>query len=504
MNEPEYDIFLQKMYRQIQCLGMFAPSDRWLLAVSGGPDSMAMLHGLLMLRKERQLELAGLHIAHLNHQLRGADSDADAEFVRQQARQLQTEVTVDSIDVAEAARKNSESIEVAARRLRYSFLAEVARRNNCNKIALGHNADDNIETILHRIIRGTGVRGLAGIPGVRGLPDTEGLSELTIVRPLLTTPRCEIEAFVKRHDIKFRLDRSNLSDEYTRNRIRNELLPLLREKYNPEIGTALLQLGRIAGDFSEILSSDAVSILYELTLKREPDCLTLNATGLAERSRILQAEIVHQGLLALRVQLRRIGFKQINAILDLINTQNPVKRVQLPCGWNVECRDGELNFHKTEVSQSSVSSEASEPIVLPVPGATVPERDFIWFDVREKETGVIREFNSEIITGTEETLETFMVHKSICEEMIDLAKIEGPLVLRSRKKGDRFLPLGATGEKKIGDFFTDVKVPAKLRDQIGLVCDKLGIVWITGLRLAERVRVGPETRQILKLSVRQQ
>ncbi len=502
MNEPEHDIFLQKMYRQIQCPGMFSPSDRWLLAVSGGPDSMAMLHGLLMLQKKGQLELAGLHIAHLNHQLRGADSNGDAEFVRQQARQLQTEVTVDSIDVAEAARKNGESIEVAARRLRYSFLAEVARCNNCNKIALGHNADDNTETILHRILRGTGIRGLAGMSAVRGLPDTEEPSELTIVRPLLSTSRCEIETFVKQHDIKFRLDRSNLSDEYTRNRIRNELLPLLREKYNPEIGTALLQLGRIAGDFSEILSSDAVGTLHKLTLKREYDCLTLDAMGLAERSRIQQAEIVHQGLLGLQVPLRRIGFKQINAILDLINGRNTVKRVQLPCGWNVEYRDGELKFYKTDVSQSSVSPGASEPIVLPVPGTTVPGHDFIWFDVREKAAGAIRELHSEIITGTEDTLETFMAHKSIYEEMIDPAKIEGPLVLRSRKKGDRFLPLGAPGEKKIGDFFTDVKVPAELRDRIGLVCDDRGIVWITGLRLAERVRVGPETQRILKLSVR--
>jgi len=502
MNESEHDIFLQKMYRQIQCLGMFAPSDRWLLAVSGGPDSMAMLHGLIMLRKKGQLELAGLHIAHLNHQLRGADSDADAEFVRQQARQLQIEVTVDSIDVAGAARESGESIEVAARRLRYLFLAGAARGNNCNKIALAHNADDNVETILHRILRGTGIRGLAGMPAVRELTDIEGQSELTIVRPLLSTPRCEIEAFVKQHDIKFRLDRSNLSDEYTRNRIRNELLPLLREKYNPDIGTALLQLGHIAGDFSEILSSDAVGVLNEVTLNREPDCLTLDAAGLAGRSRIQQAEIVHQGLLALRVPLRRIGFKQINAILDLINGRNPTKRVQLPYGWNVECRGGELTFYKTDVSQSSVSSGTSEPIVLLVPGITVPDHDFIWFDVREKRAEVIRELRIEIIAEGGETLETFIAHKSIYEEMIDLARIEGPLVLRSRKKGDRFLPLGAPGEKKIGDFFTDVKVSAELRDRVGLVCDDLGVVWITGLRLAERVSVGPETQQILKLSVR--
>ena len=480
---------------------MLAEGDRWLLAVSGGPDSMAMLYGLLMLRKEGRLNLAGLYVAHLNHQLRSTDSDADAEFVRQQAWQLQLEVTIDSIDVAGAARESGESIEGTARRLRYSFLAGAARSKGCNKIALAHNSDDNVETILHRVLRGTGIRGLAGMPAARKLTDTEEQSELTIVRPLLTSPRCEIEAFIKRHNIKFRLDRSNLSDEYTRNRIRNELLPLLREKYNPDIDTALLQLGHIAGDFSEILSSDAVGALRELTLKREPDCLTLDAAGLAGRRRILQAEIVHQGLLVLQVPLRRIGFKQINAILDLINEQNPAKRVQLPYGWNVECRDGELKFYKMGISQSPVSSGISEPIMLLVPGTTVPKRDFIWFDVRGKRAGVIHELHSEIITGTEETLKTFITHKSPREEMIDLARIEGPLVLRSRKKGDRFLPLGAPGEKKIGDFFTDIKVPAELRDQIGLVCDDRGIIWITGLRLSERVMVGQETRQTLKLSV---
>ena len=403
--------------------------------------------------------------------------------------------------MAGAARESGESIEVAARRLRYLFLAGAARAKGCNKIALAHNADDNVETILHHILRGTGIRGLAGMPAVRELRETNKQPKLTIVRPLLTAPRCEIEAFVKQHDIKFRLDRSNLSDEYTRNRIRHELLPLLREKYNPEIDTALLQLGRIAGDFSGILSSDAVGVLNEVTLNREPDYLTLDAVGLAGRSRIQQAEIVHQGLLVLQVPLQRIGFKQINAILNLINEQNPTKRVQLPCGWNVGCRNGKLNFHKTDISQLPVFSGTNEPIDLLVPGTTVPGRDFLWYDIRGGKTGVIQKLCSEIITGTEETLETFIARKSLCEEMIDPTRLEGPLVLRSRENGDRFWPLGAPGGKTIGDFFTDAKVPAELRDRVGLVCDDLGIVWITGLRLAERVRVGPDTQQILKLSV---
>ena len=198
MTDIAQDNFLQKISQQIRDHRMFAPQDRWLLAVSGGCDSMAMLHGLCMLRQTQMPELSNLQVAHLNHQLRGTESDTDAEFVQHQSKSLGLEVTLGSIDVARIAHETNQSLETAARQQRYQFLAETARARSCNKIALAHNADDNVETILHRIIRGTGIRGLAGIPAVRSLTETEeqtvsnGNPELLLIRPLLNASRSEI------------------------------------------------------------------------------------------------------------------------------------------------------------------------------------------------------------------------------------------------------------------------------------------------------------------------
>jgi len=510
MTDIVQDNLLQKISRQIRDHQMFAPQDCWLLAISGGCDSMAMLHGLCMLRQTQMPELSNLQVAHLNHQLRGAESDADAEFVQQQAKSLGLEVTSGSIDVARIARETNQSLETAARQQRYQFLTQTARTQGCNKIALAHNADDNVETIIHRIIRGTGIRGLAGIPAVRPLTEAEeqtaanDKSDLLLIRPLLTASRCEIEAFVKNHNIAYRQDRSNFSSAYTRNRIRHELLPFLREKYNPEIDTALLQLGEIASDYQEILTLECRAEFENLIRDNTADKVVLDAAALQTKHQILQAQIIHEALLELQVPQQRIGFRQIKSVLDLINRKDcPSKIVQLPLGINVERSEtDELIISTSSPAPSSVTIPKPEKVSLKIPSNNNLSQTFVGITpYGPNEAKPFHALRVEIFSGTSEFLESFREQKGPFEEIFDLEKIVEPLHLRTREGQDRFQPLGAGGTKTLGDFFTDIKVPASKRDQTGLVCDGRGIIWVIGLRIADRVKITAKTQHILKLSV---
>jgi len=511
MSDIDCDNFLQELLRQIERWQMFVPDEGWLLAVSGGCDSMAMLGGLVMLRESGVLKFSSLHVGHLDHQLRGSESDEDGEFVRRQAQKLGLEATIGSIDIGGVAKEKGQSIELTARRERYRFLCETAHTRGCSKIALAHNADDNVETILHRIIRGTGIRGLAGMPAVRQLSEAglcagkssgRGQSDLKLVRPLLSLRRGEIEEFLQRHNIEYRFDRSNLSYAHTRNRIRHELLPVIEDKYNPKIREAIGQLGQIAGDFSAILSREGRADLEKLTLKQEDDCLVIDAAAFAGRSRIQQAEIVYQAMETLQVPQQRIGFKQITAILALAEGDDQRRNViQLPYGLKVGRTESELRIYTTASEHDSDSTARIDKLPLRIPGVTDLGRGCFRIDPRDQSCRCARSLQAEILSGGQELLKTFQLEKTDREEMFDMDQIEFPLLLRRRRQGDKFWPLGAPAQKKLGDFFTDLKTPLETRDRVSLVCYEQGIAWVMGLRIAEGLKVTSATRRILRLTV---
>ena len=498
MSNKVTDKFLSTLNEHIQETGMCSGGDRWLLAVSGGPDSMALLHGLVKLRHAGACRIEYFHVAHLNHQLRAAQSDDDADFVQQQVQNLDLDFTIAAVDVLAAAQRSRASMETEARNQRYRFLAQTAREKKCNKIALGHNADDNAETILHRIIRGTALRGLAGIPAVRKFSDDGGADNLWLVRPLLTTRRHEIIAYLQQQGICYRQDHSNQSLLYTRNRIRHELIPQLARQYNPNITEMLLQLGRTADWLGEMLSEDAAGLLAEIKISDDGGVVILDAGKLAQKIKLEQAEIVHQVLLELKVPLRKVGFIHIYSVLNLVKGDGT--KVQLPGGW-VVCREAEkLIFRPDPGPMDNFEYPDLGRTVLRLPGTTVLEPGWVWLD-----GGQIRpleQIEAQWFEGGLEVLEAFRRRKTPAQEMIDLDKIEGKLVLRQRRRGDRFRPLGAPGEKKLGDFFTDTKVPLELRDRTGLLCDDQGIIWVMGLRLADRAKVTAPTKRILKLTIR--
>jgi len=499
MNNNNNDSFLLEVLDQIERNSLAVPDDRWLLAVSGGPDSMAMLTALTELKNFTKLSLDDLQLAHLNHQLRADQSDTDETFIRQQAQNFHLPVTVARCDVNSLAQETSQSLETAARQARYDFLAQTARKTSCNKIALAHNADDQAETILHRIIRGTGIKGLAGIPPVRELTDDQPGKPLLIVRPLLTVSRDQIEQFLRRRNIPWRIDTSNESDAFTRNRIRNQLLPLLAEQYNPQVKQALTRLGQTAYWLTDLLCRDADAALQNLTLQLDSNSAVLDAAALAQLTPIQQTELIHHLLKKLNLPLQRISFQHIRSVTDLLNQPAKFAKLQLPENLQVILKKNELQFSMVTDQQNFLKTAPLPPITLISPGTTDLPADYLFAENQHSQPAhslQIENLPLDQLNPTE-----FYSSKSSREEIVDPNKIIGQLTLRTWQNGDRFQPLGSAGSKTLGNFFTDHNIPAESRPRIGLLCDDRGIVWPFGLRITDRVKITPQTRRLLKLSL---
>lgn len=496
MAKQAMDSFAERVREQINRCGIMPDGERWLLAVSGGADSVAMLHALAMLQNGG-LGLAGLQVAHLNHQLRGAQSDEDAAFVQQQAQQLGLKVTIGSADVAGATKQTGESIETAARAERYRFLLETARQTGCRIIATAHTADDNVETILHRILRGTGIRGLGGMPVVRELGrDNEGQS-IRLVRPLLDRSRSEVEEFLSRQGLAYRQDSSNACLKYTRNRIRHELLPLLRDEYNPNVNEALANLGHTARWLQEILEADAALAFNGLLQAQSADRLVLDAAKLASLSRIQQGQILYQALEAMGIGQRRIGFRHIKAMMDLLTKNKGA--TQIPRSLTVKREGDQLIFLREPTGVDKPAPIAE--IHVNAPGITELPTGYVIMDSPEAEPAPLQRLHIQCMDRGSDYLQTFRRQKTVRQELLDADAIRGVLTLRPWRQGDRFAALGSVGSKTMGDFLTDCKAPREHRARIALLCDGEGIVWAMGMRIAKRVKVTDSTKRILQISV---
>ena len=442
---------------------LLSPGDTVLAAVSGGPDSLCLLH-LLWTQTEAR-KLGRVEAAHLDHGLRGDESAAEAAWVAEWCRERGIACYVGAVDVAALARKTGRSKQHAAREARYAFLSETAEKAGADKIATGHTQDDQAETVLANILRGTGTDGLRGIPEQRGM----------IVRPLLDVSRREVEAYCAAHGLTPRQDPSNLSSEhYTRNRIRLELLPQLRREYNSRIDEALLRLAAVAGRDSDYLASQARSALADAVRSERKGRLELDRAALAALHPALLRYVLRHAIETVRHTSEGISHDYLELVSQAIVTHSP-RNFALMCS-SPTCT--------TEVAQQTVTLRAAvdedEPrgysIPLPVPGeATLKEISWTVEAAWEDHPGAVQ----------------------MDSDAVDLRT----LVVRNRCDGDRVDPLGMKGRhKKVSDIFADAKVPRSQRHRIPIVADSRGIVWIAGHTLAERVKVTPQTTGRLFIS----
>jgi tRNA(Ile)-lysidine synthase len=300
-------VFVQRLKTSCSRLGL--AGSEVLLAVSGGPDSVALLRGCHEIREELAL---GLTVAHLNHQLRPTAAAEDAEFVTDLCQALGLDCALGSVDVAERAREARLSLEAAARQVRYEFFERIARERGCTSVAVAHTADDQAETILHHIVRGTGIAGLGGMRNQREL--AEGIM---LVRPLLQVRRRDVLAYLEELRQPYRIDASNSDPAHTRNRVRQSLLPLIEQEFNPQAVEALIRLGQQASEVAEAIDMLTAEVRRRAILDANDSVVRIDCQALAELPRHLLRECLKQIWLSQGWPVQRMGFEEWERLAEL-------------------------------------------------------------------------------------------------------------------------------------------------------------------------------------------
>ena len=438
---------------------------RLVVAVSGGPDSLAMLHALHRLRDELGL---ALHVAHLDHRLRGQDSAADAEFVAQTCAKLGIDCTVEYVDVLAFRREHRMSLEEAAREVRYRFLANVAEQVGADAVALGHTSDDQVETVLMNVIRGSGLRGLRGMRPVS--KQRIAGSDLTLFRPLLNLPKQDTITYCEALHLTPRADESNRSMEMTRNRVRLELLPLLRD-LNPAFGEAILRLSRNANDAHSVVNRTVDSAWTEVVAE-EGESIRVDREKFRELDEAVRTHLMMRALSHVKGAARGIERVHIEDATRAV-LKSSGSRLHLPGGLRLIVEQRSAHLYAEDDVFASSSFDASP---LAVPGL--------------KTVGGWRISTERIkIASEDRSSGTYWHSAEQFVERFGRGVDVSSLAVRSRVPGDRFQPLGMSGTKKLKDFMIDEKVPGSMRDGVPLIVTSRGIAWVVGWRIAEWAKV---------------
>lgn len=442
-----------------------------VVGVSGGVDSVCLLHVLASIRHETGIEL---HAAHLNHKLRGAESDADAEYVAELCGDLGINVTIESRSVKRYRARRRCSLEEAAREVRYNFFREVLDSVGADAVAVAHTANDQAETILMHLIRGTGLSGLVGMRPSVGLALRNG-RYLTIVRPLLEVTRGETLSYCVAHGLKPREDSSNRSLAHLRNRVRAELLPLLGE-YNPSIIRTLCRSARIFAEDMAYLD-DIVRQAFDEAVEETAEGLALDNQRLMGLHPAVRSRLIRAVLARMIGSPKDIELDHIEGIMSVLS-EPAGKEFNLPHGLTFYGDYGKSVISRGENPGSPIPSLDGE-VSLTVPGETT-------FGGWRIETRVFdgkpRIFGQDHLAA-----------------QMDLDAVGTRLHIRSRRAGDRFHPLGMSQPKKLKDFMIDSKIPRSWRDDIPLVCNPDRIVWVVGWRIDDRARVTDSTHRTVEI-----
>ncbi len=429
--------------------------DSVVLGVSGGADSICMLKILSDAQKRRDISI---YVLHINHQIRGAEADEDAKFVKKACTKFKVPHRVVSVDVPSIAKEQGLSLEEAGRMVRYEEFSKYAYEVGANKIAVAHNSNDNAETVLMNLARGTGIKGLGGIAPKRKMEDSKG-NTIEVIRPILCLTRKEIEEYLNENDIKYREDSTNESTDYTRNKIRLEVMPLL-ENINDNAMQNITNASEELADTSKYIDKD-VEDAYEEYVSEEDGKLFLSDKAFS------LDPVVFSGVIRKMIENTAGKLKDITRIHvgDVVNLKEKQvgKKIDLPYAVVAE-REYEGISIFCEENESSAKSEDKEIVI------SFEDDDFDKENIEELEY----------------------------TKWLDYDKIDD-VVVRTRKKGDYIIVDDKGGRKKLKDYFIDEKIPRRERDDVLLVADGSHILWVVGHRISEAVKVTPETKKVVKL-----
>ncbi|MGO1469418.1 MAG: tRNA lysidine(34) synthetase TilS [Tissierella sp.] len=456
----------EKVLNTICKYNMIDKGDNIVLGLSGGHDSIVLLHMLLYAQKKLSFNLI---LAHVNHGVRGEDALRDEMFVRNLSKRLDLQYFSTKVDMIGVAKEKNISEEEAGRELRYDFFRSIIKKLGKGKIAVAHNRKDQAETLIMRIMRGTGIDGLKGMDFKIG----------DIIRPILDIDRWEIEKYIEDNNIETVLDRTNLETIYTRNKVRLELIPYIEKNFNPNIIDTLFRLSenaKLDSEFLEKYTNDR----YESSLKRRTDKSKVFDYNIFKDEELsIKKRIIRKSIENLNNSLQGIEHIHISSVIELFSRKETGKMINLP------------NDIVARISYDDLIIEKNK------------ENEFNSFNSLEKNLiigeNILKEHNVELTLEVFNKKDIVLERQSKNVKYFDYDKIIDGIFIRKRKPGDRFVPFGMKGSKKLKDYFIDEKVPRQLREKIPLLVDGKNIIWVIGYRTNEIYKVDENTKTILKI-----
>lgn len=463
---------LQKIKETIRRYQMLNCGDTIIVAVSGGPDSIALLSILDRLAPAFSLQLV---VAHLNHALR-PEADGETVFVKAMAEKYGWPYASAQVDVAALSRQRKISLEDAGRTARYDFLRQVAKQYGAAKIALGHHGDDQAETVMMNLIRGSGPEGMKGM-----LPVRKGF----YIRPLLFVCCADILDYLQKEGLTFASDRSNESDDFLRNRIRHRLLPLLREEFNPKIDAGLGRLAEIVSRENAFMEGLVERTMDQWGLANAGDQISLSVLNLLDLHEALQNRIIKKLLERFCPEEKGISFNHILAVTYLLQSGQPSGCLVLPYGIHIR-RD----YDRLSITKQGRGTHG------------YARHDFLYNISVPGEATVIETGDRVRLTlMTGPCVQAAEWKKDPTVAWMDYDQIRLPLVIRNVRPGDKMHCLGMEGTKKIKDIFIDDKISRGERGRLPLLVDARAVLWIGGGRSSHDVRITDQTKRILKAEI---
>ncbi|MBT9167401.1 MAG: tRNA(Ile)-lysidine synthase [Syntrophomonadaceae bacterium] len=459
----------ERVERTIKENSLFLAGQKVLVAVSGGPDSLCLLHILHSLAESLEISL---HVVHIDHGLR-PEASAEAVSVKKEAIRLGLPIAVRRVKVRKLQAQFGCSLQEAARKARYSILLDIARLSGAVRIATAHHRDDRVETLLMRLLSGSGIDGLKGTPLKRSLEHG-----IEVVRPLYYLSRQEIENYCRTFKLSPLLDQSNTRPEYYRNRVRLHLLPYLEAEFGTHVRSALANTAENLTEDAALLNTLGREAFCAVTESCSTDGICLDTNKLNKLPPALQTRVILHALW--HAGSVRLGRRHVAQVLALAAHLSPSAQAVMPNGVLAA-----RAYHRMWLSNSVPPRDAAIKVTeIHGPGVTYLSCCGLWLQVEVKSAGV---------------LDLSQLSKN--EACLDLEKISWPLLVRGREAGDRMQPLGAPGSRKVKKILADRKIPLRQREQIPLIISGSQLVWLGGVEIADFCKVTTQTEKVLYLKI---
>lgn len=465
---------LNKIKNFIDKYNMIQKGDRIVVGVSGGADSVCLFDVLLKLAP---VYGHTLFVVHVNHGIRGKEADEDEAYVKKLCLDNQVSFTAMKTDVRAIAAKEGLSEEEAGRKVRYEAFYHCFTENKCNKIAIAHNKNDNAETILFHLFRGSGIKGLTGIQPIRDV----------IIRPLLNTGRDEIEAYLNENGISYRTDRTNLTSDYTRNKIRHQIISFAKEEINSAAVEHIVSAANKLAEIESYLEKNIeIGFRNSVTYLEEKKSYVIDINKLKQEDPVLQKGIIRRTLTQLATRAKDLETLHVELVLDLMEKQSG-KVLNLPYGILAMKSYGTIILKTVKRDENQPGVKDSKFLTeqkLNIPGITY-----------------LPQTNQFLRTKLINYKKNMIIPRNGCTKWFDYDKIKNTILVRTRREGDYIQIDSAGNKKKIKSLFIDEKIPRELRELLPLVADGSHIMWVIGGRMSEAYKIDEETKVILEINL---